>query len=82
MLYSESWRTNLPDLPPVQECRLGCDFERVKGILREHPYDVRIMLDERMLYNFRLSPFVLDEPALTGTSVLLSSWPVEKAKNN
>lgn len=51
-----------------------CDFERIKGILREHTYDVRVLLDERMLYNFRLMPFIPDQPVIT--CIPTPFWPL------
>lgn len=79
--YSDSWRIDLLDLPSIKECLLECSFETVRDILREHSYSLRILLDERLLYHFWLSPIVSDGLTLIGILLpSLSSYIVDVEK--
>lgn len=46
LLTLERWVTKLPPLPDFQESRLQCSFERVKNTLKDHNYDIRLLIND------------------------------------
>lgn len=73
--HSEVWHTKLPELPNLQESRSCCPFSSTLYTLRDHPYSIRTLLDNRLLAHFKLSPFIPNDPTLIGSSPIVYYMP-------